>query len=365
MKILFAIPRMNNGGAERVVANLANSFCDSHTVKVVTFVSGDSFYELDDRIKYASAPIELNRKSKITRILSLFRNVNKAYDFLVNESVNFKPDIIISFLFEADVFTYLLKVNKNINFKWISSERNDPQEYSYIKKKLFWKIYKKVDLFVCQSEYVSSYYSEIDESKKRVIANPINVSGIPTIKDECYPLKIVAIGRLMKQKNFNMLLEGFSKAKKEISDEVILYIFGEGPLRSQLEKKIQILGLEECTCLPGSVKDIYREITDACIFVMTSDYEGFPNVLLEAMAMGIPVIATDINTGTCKALVNDDMGILVPVGDAVALACAIRKMLKNTTYRMNIRGKHALSIQSQYGIDAISKEWINAMSSIL
>ena len=170
-------------------------------------------------------------------------------------------------------------------------------------------------------------------------------------------MEIVASGRLDPQKNFSLLIEAFSMVLKEINISVTLKIYGEGPQRNTLQSQINELQLGDKIILEGSVSDLHDRINGAALFVLSSNYEGFPNVLLEAMAMGLPVISTDFQSGITRELIGRENGIIVPVGDVRALKSAIVKILNNKIYRLKMR-KNNPYVREQYNIDTIIKKWL-------
>lgn len=362
VKIMFCIPRMNNGGAERVVANLANELSLTHEVEIISFVGIGSYYHLDEGVKFQSANINLNRKNSIIRKISMFHQVLKAFSFMNNEFERFRPDVVISFLIEADFLTYML--HKKYKYLWISSERNDPSAYKKVRQLILKYIYKSVDLFVCQSLYVSNYYTSIPLERKIIIPNPIGSSVLGELKKEKLPIKIVSIGRLAQQKNFALLIRAFNRIRNELAIELSLTIYGDGPQRKYLKELIKDLKLETIVKLPGSDKNVLENIGDAALYVMSSDFEGFPNALLEAAAMGLPVIATDVKTGTVRDLVTDQIGIIVPVNDEIELAKAMKHMVTDNELRQSIRGKQAKVIQSKYSQKLIAERWGKAIEKI-
>ena len=355
MKIMFVIPRMNNGGAERVVANLANKLCFLHSVKIVTLVGKDSFYHLDSKVEFSSADFCLNRKNNVARSVSMMKHFISAFFFLEKEYKTYNPEVVISFLFEADILIYIL--HHLHKFFWISSERNDPTRISKIKQFINMNIYKDVDMFVCQSAYIKSYYKTIPDNKKVIIPNPIDNSRVYELSQEVERLRIVAVGRLTEQKNFELLIRAYAKARRQLTKETTLTIYGDGSLRSALEKVIERLNLIECVYLPGSIQNVFAEMKDASLFIMSSDYEGFPNALLEASAMGIPIIATDVKTRTVREIVSEGAGLIVPVGNENELSNAIIKMIEDDEYRKSIRGIYGIEIKKKYCIDVIGKKW--------
>lgn len=199
------------------------------------------------------------------------------------------------------------------------------------------------------------YYSFVQN--RCIIANPLFSLKLPEIIEERKPMEIVASGRLDPQKNFSLLIEAFSMVLKEINISVTLKIYGEGPQRNTLQSQINELQLGDKIILEGSVSDLHDRINGAALFVLSSNYEGFPNVLLEAMAMGLPVISTDFQSGIARELIGSENGIIVPVGDVRALKSAIVKILNNKIYRLKMR-KNNPYVREQYNIDTIIKKWL-------
>jgi len=199
------------------------------------------------------------------------------------------------------------------------------------------------------------YYSFVQN--RCIIANPLFSLKLPEIIEERKPMEIVASGRLDPQKNFSLLIEAFSMVLKEINISVTLKIYGEGPQRNTLQSQINELRLGDKIILEGSVSDLHDRINGAALFVLSSNYEGFPNVLLEAMAMGLPVISTDFQSGIARELIGSENGIIVPVGDVRALKSAIVKILNNKIYRLKMR-KNNPYVREQYNIDTIIKKWL-------
>ena len=121
------------------------------------------------------------------------------------------------------------------------------------------------------------------------------------------------MGRLVPQKNIGMLIEAFSLIEKKYPN-VSVTVYGEGPEREKLENQIAILKLEKKIFLPGAKRNVLEAIRDAAIFAFPTEYEGFPNVLVEAIAMGIPIVSTDFATGVAKEIVDENVGLVVPCG---------------------------------------------------
>lgn len=356
MKIMFVIPRMNCGGAERVVANLSDYFCKNNNVRIVTLVDDKSYYKLDKKVEFCSKNLTINRKNIFTTIGCYSKFFLKAKRYIKKNVEEFKPDYVISFLVETDILTYLA-TRKNRKVIKVFSERNDPTRRSILKRLLLKRVYKSADLFVCQSQKIADYYDYVPAEKKKVIANPLDVKVLPKIVAKERNHNIVAVGRLRGQKNFSLLIKSFAKSVERLPDDCKLLIYGEGPLKKELQSEIKTLNLENKIKLMGTSKNVLDEIKDAALFVLSSDYEGFPNVLLEAMAMGLPVISTDFYTGVANEIVKKKNGMVVPVGDIEKMSKAMIKIMNDEKSRVNMRNENS-KIRKNYSIEIIAPKWI-------
>lgn len=292
MKTMFNLGSMTKGGAERVVANLSNKMIHDDEIVVCVTQYGEPMYQLDEKIKYYTLDEDEKKQNffikNIKRVIKLNEIVKKE-----------NPDIIISLLPEP---TYrLMFINIFRKKKVIISVRNDPKiEYkSKINQWIMKILYKRANGFIFQTEEAKQYFSKEIQDKSIIIPNPINDEFIrPPYEGEREKI-IVSVGRLTEQKNQKLLINAFSKLEKDLK-EYQLIIYGEGELRNCLEEQIRELQLENKVFLPGEVDDINEKIYKASLFVLSSDYEGMPNALMEAMALGIPCISTDCPCGRTK-----------------------------------------------------------------
>lgn len=369
MKILFCINSLVKGGAERVLANLANELSRNNEVSIITLINYDEEYKLNNNInlikidKRRTNPYK--KKSKLEKILKkipklIIRTIN-----IKKQIKNINPDVIISFLPEI---SFLVLLNKRKSDKVIISVRNDPKiEYSSkLYNYLMRKLYPKADGFVFQTIEAQEYFKDKIKCKTCVIHNPINDSFIieEFNKGKERKKEIVSVGRLTKQKNFDLLIEAFAGLSKEYIDYKLI-IYGEGELRKKLERKIDDLKLSDRVFLPGITNDVKKEIKNSSIFVLSSNYEGMPNALMEAMALGLPVISTDCPCGGPKELIENNVnGILVEVNNKTQLLCAIEKILSNEKI-MDELGNQARNISKTHNIERINEKWINYIKEII
>lgn len=358
-KILFLVPRMGGGGTERVISIIANNLCKKYCIRIATLVSRGDFYKLDPEVEVANAGYNINRKSKLTRSISMGRNLLNAIFYVRNQIKTFQPDIIFSLLEEMDIVSHWALKGLRGRCVLIHSERNDPTARKPRLQKILEKIYRKTDMLVCQSQTVSDYYGMVKH--KTVIPNPVDLSIYPPRAPESKPERIVAVGRLQEQKNFMLLEKAFAKIADRYPD-VTVTVYGEGPQRQLLEKTIEQDGLKDRFILYGASKDVLNEIKDAAIFAFSTSYEGFPNALVEAIALGIPVVTTDFATGVAREIVNERAGIVVPVGDVNAFANALKELLDNPEKRKMIRD-HSREVLEPFAIDKIIAMWDNLFQS--
>ena len=354
-KIMFFIPRMGGGGAERVVANLANEF-DKRGDKIIIYTPTDnkSFYKLNDSIKIIGENYSVSKKKIIRQIVIGINGIRLWFAYSKRIRME-KPDVVISFLTETNLIALSHNHKK---YKLIASERNDPTQKNIIMQRIIRKLYSRADVLVCQSKIIAKYYGS---SNVEVIPNPIDNSILPNYYLEERRKVIVGVGRLMNQKNFSNLITAFSLLPTSFR-EFTLEIYGDGVQRSKLETLIKSLNLQKRVKLMGAQKNVLELINDSSLFVMSSDYEGYPNALAEAMAVGLPVICTDFYSGTARELIGDNNGLIVPVGDSMAMAQAIVNILTNSEKR-EVMSKENLKIRDRLSINNIADMWYQVMKS--
>lgn len=356
MKILICISQLKKGGAERVVTNLANYFIDNNDVIIVSLKSFQPEYQLDKKIKIAK--LDSNKKqNKISKFINRIYKLNK----IIKKE---KPDIVLSFLPEPSFLVLLIKKIQRI--KIIVSVRNDPkEEYRNVFYNIAMRLlYPKADGFVFQTEDAKSFFSSKIQKKSVVIMNPLNPEFLMNRFKGVRKKEIVAVGRLFEQKNHKLLIKSFSIFHKKHPDYT-LTIYGEGPLRKELENLVEKLKIKDYVNLPGIEHDIKNKIYQSSVFVLSSDYEGMPNSLMEALTLGLPCISTDCPCGGPRALIKDGInGVLTEVGNVEMFAEKLSALVEDKEKLDNL-SKNTQKYIKDIDPHKINKEWEEYVKKVL
>lgn len=348
MKLMFVGFVSGEGGAERVFINLSNEMSNrKHDVYLVSIALDHPKYHIDKSVTYKL--IADHGHSKISRLINRYCRLREYI-----KEIN--PDLIICNMCHP---AYLCAfMGRDIAAKTIYAERCDPCSplYNTLSRIIRYISFKRLRGFVFQSKAAQSCFDNNIQRRAKVIYNTIDTRFDKCVDVTCVEKRIVSVGRLHKQKNHALLIEAFAMLP-ESKKEYILEIYGDGPLREKLQNKIDTMGLSNRVFLRGFCNDVHKRIVNATMFVLTSDYEGMPNALLEAMALGLPCISTDYSPGSIKEFIFDgENGLIVPRGDARALMSAMERILDNNSLRYKIC-QHALEIRDQLAPSRIYDEW--------
>ena len=353
MKLLFHIGLLGGGGAERVMVNLANYFTkeSKNEVLLIALYPIENEYEISGNVRVKYLFSERYVGSVFKRDFHSVSQLRKT----INEE---KPDIVLAFLPIPCLRILVSAIGQKC--KTILSVRSDPnfEYYNFFHKVLARTLYGFADVVVFQTQEARAFFPKRIQKKSVIIMNQVNEKFFEAdiVNDR---KDVVALGRLIKGKNFEMLIEAFSKIYDKITDNLIIY--GEGPLREELEVLIKEKGLTERVFLPGHTQDVINSIKGAKAFVLSSDYEGMPNALLEAMALGVPCISTDCPCGGPREIITDgENGFLVPVNDAVSLAEKLLELINNEELK-NKFSEEARESAEKFKPDKIFNEWENVL----
>lgn len=333
------IPTLGGGGAERVFLNLANGFVERgyRVDLVLASAQGSYLSELDSRVQLVDFRLRLGKGRLALSLFPLIRYLRQR-----------KPKVLLSALTEANIIAVLSRIFSFIPIRLFLSEHNTfsiaVKRRSFLKKLLLVFglriLYRNVDGIIAVSDGVASDLKRIigrAADKIKVIYNPVVTPEMIEKSEEPLehpwfapgePPVILGCGRLTAQKDFETLIRAFALVRKETPCRLV--ILGEGEERQRLEEIIKDLGIEHDVDLPGFVSNPYKYMKRAAVFVLSSKWEGFGNVLAEAMAVGTPVVSTDCPSGPREILENGKYGPLVPVGDVKGMAEAIKLALRSS-----------------------------------
>lgn len=350
MKYVFYIDSMQMGGAQRVMNNLIDYFvmCDIEIVLINDIAPSDNEpeYKINDKVK------RLFLNNYTGNVFA--KNIKRILDLRAIVKTE-KPDLVLSFLGPPNV--RMLISTLGVKTKKIVSVRNDPyKEYGYGIKAYFSKcIFLLADGCVFQTEDAQNYFFNSTRKKSTIILNPVNEKFF----NHCWKADgrdIVLIGRLQAQKIPLLALEAFIMIANRFSDFNMVF-YGDEELSSSILKKAKDNNLDNRVRIAGKTQYVETVLENAALYILSSDYEGMPNALMEAMTVGVPVISTDCPCGGPRMLIKEvNQGVLVPCGDVKALAEAMTKVLSNQELQTEM-STHEQKRSSEFHPTKIYRQW--------
>lgn len=349
---IFFIGTLRNGGAERVVSVLASEMAEQGMdTEILMYYDKPVFYEISPKVKLTVVEKETKTRSKVknlTWIRSYFKKNAK---------------VVISFLAPFNMMA--IAANLGSSTPIIAADRNDPTKVpsKFVIRKMRDFLYRFADGIVVQTEKNKAYFSPAVQKKSIVIYNPVDLKeyagiGLKSSKEK----KIVTAGRLMPQKNQKMMIRAFADVLKKHPDYQLV-IYGDGPSEAELKKLTEELHIEANVSLPGNVKDLHERIKSAEIFVLSSDYEGMPNALIEAMCLGLPSVSTKVS-GATDLIRHKENGMLVELDDQNGLAGALMELIEDKALAAKT-AKNAVALNQQLELSKIIEQWICFIKTVL
>ena len=349
MKLTFVSSTLHAGGAERVISLLANSFCQKgYEVEIVCINKHLVFYPIDEKVKVWFAEDEVKSLSILKKVF-----------WLRNHIKNDRPDVVIAFMLE--VYCVTLASLIGVSVPVISSERIDPHFFGRAKGLLRWLLLRRTTHLVVQTVRIKDFYSAKLQSRTTIIPNPVTdkvFSLTPTLKQK----RIIAVGRLAYQKNYPMMFRAFAKVHHDFPDWQLV-VYGNGPQKEEIRGVIERLGMEGHIILAGKSDHVVEEMNKSSLFVMSSDYEGMSNALLEAVCVGLPVISTDVS-GARDLITEGVNGYIVPVGNERALTLALSSMLSSPE-KMDEMGRQSKALAPRFREEQIVGQWEELIKKVV
>lgn len=349
MKIAFFTTGMTRGGAERVIATVANRLVEmGHDALVIMLKGKESEYWLDDRVKLVGANLEAGAKNALAALKFYKRTVGSE-----------NPDVVIAFTLKPNLMACAAKRWFGVRVPLVVSERSNPFKRNLRLQLVCNNLFSVADGMVCQSKTVSCYYEgRVRSVSATVIPNPVDVTCIaesPVVRERGRYL--LSVGRLCEQKRQDLAIRAFAALKSAYPD-LRLEICGVGDLENELRDLAARLDVSESVLFCGNVNNVMREKADATAYIMTSDFEGFPNALIETLASGIPVVSTDFSPGVVREIVQEGVnGFVVPAGDATALTDATKRLL-DAPLSVEELEKSARAVRKRFDLGAVVGQWL-------
>ncbi len=371
MKIAIIVYCLRGGGAERVCSYLADGLVEKgHEVTLITELSPDSDqYILDPRVSRrvigtpGASPDDYRRKrgSMLGRLWRLTQKVMR----LRRVFTRLKPDVVISFMTRSN--NMALMAGAGLPIRTVICERNDPRlnKEPAIDRRLRARLYRHADLLIAQTDTMGCVARDLFGVKDTLtIPNPCvtpaprGIPGLADVPDDY----ILAMGRLAPQKGFDVLIRAYAASRAKSS--IALVIAGQGGHGDWYLSIAEEEGVASQVHFVGHVDDPYPLLKNCRMFVLSSHYEGFPNVLLESMSLGRPVISTILPSGAHDMIEHGVNGLLVPTKDVDALAAAI-DVLADDRDAAEAMGARAPAAVAQFSLPVVLGKWEEAAATVL
>ena len=356
LRIACVIHSLNGGGAERVMSGLVGSLRErGHEVSLICLDDGTrDRYPVDPGVRR----VLLNVMSDDPANSGPIHRLRTLRSSIMGES----PDVVLSFCDATNLLVLL--ATQWLDTPVVVCERSDPrrQQMSRVKERLRTILYRRANQVVAQTSEVAEYLSKRLDRNVHAIGSAIKDTSIPSHRNQDAgkspqtgesPHMIVTVGRCEREKGWDRLVDAVARLPGDLNWR--LKLVGDGSLRAELEAYTQERSLDHCVEWIGWSQDVVQHLRCADVFVLPSRYEGFPSALLEAMSVGLPVVAFDASPGIRECVTNGHNGILVtndPPDDISKLSEAIERVLTSDQLREQL-GKNALHSSGSHNWDTM------------
>lgn len=378
IKIAYCIPALYYpSGMERVLTLKANYLAQyGYEIHIILTDGGDKppYFPLDSSITLHQLDIDFEEpyRYSLLRRMWLYQKKMHILERKLNQCLcSIKSDITVSLLRrDINIINRMtdgsVKVGeihfdrlhyRNFNISWLPSCVNSYVERRWINS-LICEL-RKLSKFVVLTHEDATFWPELENIC--VIPNP--VSFYPDILSDCSSKQVIAVGRYVAQKGFDRLITAWQKVVEKHPDWM-LKIYGDGHLREDLHQQIVDLGLTESCFLEHSIADVADKFSESSISVMSSRFEGFGLVIIEAMSCGVPVVAFTCHCGPRDIITDGKDGLLIEDGDIAGLAAGINHLIEDEELRkkMGVEARHRAT---EYKLDVIGRQWIKLFESLL
>lgn len=350
--IALYISSLRKGGAERVIANLADYLYErGYRVLLVTTHKLEDEYQVSEGIcRVISEPADSELENgRIRNFLTRFgklRGIWKEYE----------PDVILSFIGKNNIMALMTSFGFHIPVAVSVRSEPDREYYSLLLKFLAKTLFGSAAGVVLQTKECLDFFPKNIREKAVILKNPVSSSFFRERYQGEREKTIVTVGRIDENKNHQMLVKAFAGIAEEFP-EYKLIIYGDGEKKKELQNLAKVLGLQERILFPGNIDNVADAIYKTRVFVLSSNKEGMPNALIEAMIMGLTVVSTDCPCGGPRELIASGInGLLVPVGDENALQENLQFLLRNLQ-KADLMGERAMITGEIYFSEKVLSEW--------
>lgn len=363
-RLAFVISNMVSGGAARVASILCAEWVASgHEVHLITYEDPGTpaIYPIDSRVVRHQIGLSVSTENAIgfvsnnaARIVRLRRALKKI-----------EPTAVISFLLNANITAVL--ASRGLGVPVLISDRNHPghDKISALRGRIRKLIYPHADRLCVQTENIRSWYDQNMQLDATVIPNPaLRTELVPAprqTREFTGRRRATTLGRLEPQKGFDRLIDAFALIHADVPDWEIA-IFGAGEQRAALERQIASHKLEERIRLMGTTLEPMAELAASDLYVHSARYEGYPNAVLEALAAGLCVVATDCPGATGEILAGGEYGILVPDNDTDALAAGMKQAMTDSTVRANFAQRAPMAL-AKIAPGDVAERWLREIEN--
>ena len=378
LKIVYLTPALYMaGGVERVLTLKANYFAEhfGYDISIILTEGKDKplFYPLSEKVRIINLNIgfeELWTCSFLKKIVVYLKKQRQYRKMVEQDLMRLRPDITISLLRrEINFLTSIKDGSKKIGELHVNraNYRNYNTEKVGLIKRLFarWWSYsllqklRKLDRLVVLTEKDREAWTELDN----VVALPDPLPFVPSSVSPLSKKRVVAIARYSHEKGIDLLLKAWAIAEKKVEDWQ-LEIFGDGD-KTSFEQLIDTLGIDRTRCwLNGRTDDVEQEYLNSSLYVLSSRFEGFGMVIVEAMACGLPVVAFDCPWGPRSIISDGEDGLLVENGNVEALADALSRLMGDEVLRQSMAEKAIVNVK-RFEIETIANQWLHVFNNVM